>query len=100
MGKSFLKYSKMDQRNRAMGSLWGMFIGDALAMPVHWYYNRARLVEDFGEVTKYEAPKSSFPESMLNTSNTGGAGLGSNESNLIGDVILHGKKHFWERGKG
>jgi ADP-ribosylglycohydrolase len=24
-------------RNRAKGALFSMFIGDALAMPVHWY---------------------------------------------------------------
>jgi hypothetical protein len=24
------------------GTLWGLYIGDALAMPVHWYYNRTK----------------------------------------------------------
>ena len=28
-------------RERLRGALWGMFVGDALAMPVHWYYDLA-----------------------------------------------------------
>ena len=28
------------------GLAWGSFIGDALAMPVHWYYDRAALRRD------------------------------------------------------
>jgi hypothetical protein len=31
---------------RATGALWGLFIGDALSMPVHWYYDREALSED------------------------------------------------------
>jgi ADP-ribosylglycohydrolase len=30
------------------GALWGLYIGDALAMPVHWYYNRSALFDDYG----------------------------------------------------
>jgi ADP-ribosylglycohydrolase len=31
---------------RTSGTLWGLWIGDALAMPVHWYYNRQALNRD------------------------------------------------------
>lgn len=49
----------------ARGALWGIFIGDALAMPVHWYYDRAALRRDYGEVRNYVAPKSPHPDSIL-----------------------------------
>ena len=31
-------------------------------------------------------------------SNTGGGGRGGNQGNIVGDVILKGKKQYWERG--
>jgi hypothetical protein len=34
-----------------------MFVGDALAMPVHWYYNIAALQRDFGVIRDYQPPK-------------------------------------------
>ena len=32
-------------------------MADALAMPVHWYYDVGRLRRDFGQITDYCAPK-------------------------------------------
>lgn len=80
------------------GSLFGLFVGDSLAMPVHWYYNIGQLKRDFGEITKYEAPKYPFPGSIMNLSNTGGGGRGSDKGSIIGDVINHGKKKYWMKG--
>jgi len=34
----------------------------------------------------------------MGKSNTGGGGHGSDEGNIIGDVILHGKKKYWKSG--
>lgn len=84
--------------DRIAGSIIGFYAGDALAMPVHWYYNIAQLEADFGRITKYEAPKPKFAGSILNLSNTGGGGRGSDKGNIIGDVICHGKKQFWIKG--
>lgn len=39
--------------NRIRGALWGMFVGDALAMPAHWYYDVAALQRDFGVIRHY-----------------------------------------------
>ena len=50
---------------RARGALWGLFIGDALAMPAHWYYDRAALRRDYGEIRSYVAPKNPHPDSIL-----------------------------------
>ena len=47
------------------GTLYGLCIGDALAMPVHWYYNRQLLKEDYGRVADYLAPRNPHPDSIL-----------------------------------
>ncbi|MFT5700874.1 MAG: ADP-ribosyl-[dinitrogen reductase] hydrolase [Desulforhopalus sp.] len=51
--------------DRLSGALLGMFIGDALAMPVHWYYNTQALKNDYGEVTDYLRPRNPHPDSIL-----------------------------------
>ncbi len=47
------------------GLAWGSFIGDALAMPVHWYYDRAALHRDYGLVRDYLAPRNPHADSIL-----------------------------------
>jgi hypothetical protein len=39
---------RLDRVRRSLraGAILGMYVGDALAMPVHWYYNREALVRD------------------------------------------------------
>lgn len=64
----------------------------------HRYYDLSQLHEDFGQITKYEAPKPHFPGSIMSLSNTGGGGRGSDKGEIVGSVILHGKKDFWKRG--
>lgn len=84
---------------RIRGALIGGYIGDALAMPVHWYYNLNQLREDFpGGIKTYEAPKATFRGSIMNLSNTGGGGRGSDAGTVVGDVILHGKRKYWKSG--
>ncbi len=85
----------LTKADRMRGALWGMFIGDALAMPVHWYYNIASLWQDFGEIRDYQAPKSHHPNSIMALANTGKAGRGSQDGIVVGNVILKGKKHYW-----
>ncbi len=43
----------------------GALAADAVAMPVHWYYDRQALARDYGEVTSYLAPKNPHPDSIL-----------------------------------
>lgn len=43
----------------------GMFIGDALAMPVHWYYDTWALRMEYGEVTDFLAPHNPHQDSIL-----------------------------------
>ena len=51
---------------RIQNALWGLFIGDALAMPVHWYYNPNNIKKDFPNGLKaYESPRHPHPESFM-----------------------------------
>jgi ADP-ribosyl-[dinitrogen reductase] hydrolase len=54
-----------DLQSRQKGAVLGMLIGDALAMPVHWYYDRQALYRDYGHITGYLAPKNPHPDSIL-----------------------------------
>lgn len=85
----------LSRADRMRGALWGMFIGDALAMPVHWYYNIAALWQDFGQIRDYQAPKAKHPSSIMPLASTGKAGRGTQAGDIVGSVILKGKKQFW-----
>lgn len=85
----------LGKADRMRGTLWGMFTGDALAMPAHWYYNIAALRQDFGQISDYQAPKAHHPNSIMALSNTAKAGRGSQDGEIVGSVILKGKKQHW-----
>lgn len=45
-------------KDRALGALMGAFIGDALALGPHWYYDLKQLRQDYGEwISDYTEPK-------------------------------------------
>lgn len=73
--------------DRSHGTLYGLCIGDALAMPVHWYYNRQALINDYGRVTDYLAPRNPHPDSILWRSTYVA-------SNVKGE-ILHDQAKYW-----
>lgn len=81
--------------DRVRGALWGIYIADALSMPVHWYYDPRVLQRDFGRITTYQAPKPVHPGSIMSVSNTGGHGRGGQSGRIVGDVINHGKHDRW-----
>ncbi|MFO7709981.1 MAG: ADP-ribosylglycohydrolase family protein [Desulfobacterales bacterium] len=78
---------KADRASKRSGALLGLYIGDALAMPVHWYYNRGALLEDYGRVTDYLAPKHPHPDSILFRSSY-------TPLNARGE-ILHDQARYW-----
>jgi len=52
-------------KKRVAASLYGMLVGDAVAMPAHWFYSPTKLRADYGEVTEMVAPKATHAESMV-----------------------------------
>ena len=53
-------------------ALWGMFVADALSMPVHWYYNPDDIKHGYGGwLTGYRVPEKQHPSSILTLSSIG-----------------------------
>ncbi len=74
-----------DKRRRIENALWGLFIGDALAMPAHWFYNTANISKYLGgKVQGYLDPPDKHVESSLT-----GAGYRPD----IDSAEKHGRKY-------
>jgi len=81
------------------------FIADALAMPVHWYYNPHDIELAFaGGIQDFEAAPDFHPSSImsLHSKSKGGrhnndkSSSGHNTKQVVGDVILQGKEKYWD----
>lgn len=68
-------------------ALLGSLAADALAMPGHWYYDRAALSRDYGVLDHYVAPRNPHPDSILWRSQY-------EPPNEKGD-ILHDQAQYW-----
>jgi len=77
------------QASRSRGALYGLYIADTLAMPVHWYYDRQALFRDYGLVADYLAPKNPHADSILWRSSY-------TAPNSKGE-ILHDQAQYWGR---
>lgn len=83
--------SSISPADRVAGALYGTFIADALAMPVHWYYDTNALHRDYGQVRDYLAPKNPHPDSILWRSSFAPTSPAAD--------ILHDQARFWgEKG--
>jgi ADP-ribosylglycohydrolase len=50
--------AKISRKDRIMGAIMGAFIGDALGVGTHWYYDLDKLKNDFGPwISDYNDPK-------------------------------------------
>jgi ADP-ribosylglycohydrolase len=87
-------------------ALRNLFVGDAIAMPVHWFYNTGDIFRAFppNGVTKLEAPPAKHPTAIMTLHSTSGGGRksaqfgaegGGPTREIVGDVILCGKRHLW-----
>lgn len=81
--------SKLTFPERRSGMIGGAFAADALAMPVHWYYDRQALQRDYGRVTDFLAPRNPHPDSILWRSSF-------TPVNEQAD-ILHDQAQYWGR---
>lgn len=53
-----MRMNPLEIQDRAAGAIMGAFIGDALALGPHWYYDLSELRRDYGEwVDDYTDPK-------------------------------------------
>lgn len=86
---------------RAKSALVNLFIGDALSMPVHWFYNPFHILKAFppNGIQKMQAAPKYHPSSIMNLHSTtsGGRKNKKNEASIevVGEVILKDKAHLW-----
>lgn len=85
---------------RATAALQQSFVADALAMPVHWFYNPSDIHKTFpGGIKKFEAAPAFHPSSIMNLHSTSAGGRSaqtkSNAPQVVGDIILKGKREYW-----
>lgn len=91
------------QHSRARAALRTMFVADALAMPVHWYYNVRDIEKAFpGGIQQLEAAPQSHPSSIMSLhSTTGGGRRGNNadshQPEVVGNLILKGRQQYWNK---
>lgn len=95
--------SSLAQR-RAQAGLRNLFIADALAMPVHWYYNPMDIERQFpGGISQFEAAPEFHPSSIMSLHSTSQGGRSSaargnrhgKPRQIVGEVILKGREKFW-----
>ena len=108
----------MNQRSshslRVDSALKTSFIADALAMPVHWYYQPLEIERAFtGGIQRFEAAPELHPSSIMSLHSKRKGGRQSKEAStsgslpqgqshqdhstqVVGDIILHDKAQFWD----
>lgn len=69
----------------------GSLIADALAMPVHWYYNTEALKRDYGHVDRFLEPKATHADSILWRSEY-------HALNEKGDILREQAQYWGKRG--
>ncbi|WP_319549756.1 ADP-ribosylglycohydrolase family protein [Desulfogranum marinum] len=85
---------------RARAGLRSLYVGDSLAMPVHWYYNPMDILEAFpGGIQKFEDAPENHPSSIMSLHSTAKGGRGKQACaggrEIVGEVILKGKRAAW-----
>ena len=87
---------------RISASLKMLFVADALAMPVHWYYNTLDIMRAFpGGIRKMEDAPAHHPSSIMTLHSRTQGGRKAKESGpriqIVGDVILKGRADLWNK---
>ncbi len=85
---------------RARAGLQSLYVGDSLAMPVHWYYNPMDILNAFpGGIQQLEDAPAYHPSSIMSLHSTAKGGRGAQAAGsgkeIVGEVILKGKRSFW-----
>lgn len=77
--------------DRIQNAFLGSLVADAVAMPVHWYYDTAALDRDYGEIDAYLAPRNPHPDSILWRSHY-------SPLNEKGEILHDQAEHWGKRG--
>lgn len=87
---------------RARAALRSLYVGDSLAMPVHWFYNPQDILQAFpGGIQKLEDAPAYHPSSIMSLHSTARGGRGTRTDDvgasreIVGEVILKGKRELW-----
>lgn len=88
-------------QKKAAAALKNMFVADSLAMPVHWFYNPDDIEKAFpGGIRRFEDAPAYHPSSIMSLHSTNAGGRGAQQAGrqgreIVGDVILKGKRRYW-----
>jgi ADP-ribosylglycohydrolase len=91
------------QSQRASAALQNLFVADALAMPVHWFYSIRDIEKAFpGGVRQLEPAPQFHPSSIMSLHSTSSGGrrtlqTGTRHPEVVGEVILKGRQQFWNK---
>ena len=100
---------------RMSAALQGLFTGDALSMPVHWFYRTSDILRFFppNGISRMEAAPLVHPSSIMSLHSTEAGGRRRTKSSnagmahpkvdnqyalkgeVVGDIILKGKRDLW-----
>jgi len=89
-GRSMESQQAPVQASRSRGALYGLYIADSLAMPVHWYYDRKARFRDYGWIADYLTPKNPHSDSILWRSYTA--------PNRKGEILHDQARHWGKKG--
>jgi len=77
-------------KSRITAALQALYVADALAMPVHWFYNTDDIYKRFPTgIRQFEDAPQKHPHDFLTLPAT------VNGKQIVGDVILKGKQKYW-----
>jgi ADP-ribosylglycohydrolase len=96
------KASQPQAQTRAQAALQLMFVADALAMPVHWFYRVGDIYACFPQgIQRFEAAPQRHPGAImsLHSTSTGGRAVqaGVQAAEVVGQCILKDKRAYWNR---
>lgn len=90
---------------RVTASLKSLFIGDALSMPVHWFYRASDIIRYFPPhgIERMEAAPPNHPSSIMSLHSKDSGGRRKTASRkktaltgqVVGDIILKGRAEHW-----
>ncbi|MGM0633967.1 MAG: ADP-ribosylglycohydrolase family protein [Pseudomonadota bacterium] len=93
----------MTPHQRATAALQNLFVADALAMPVHWFYRLHDIETAYPDgIRDFQDAPAHHPSSIMSLHSTAKGGRGGQGSGrqIVGDVILKGRRDRWGKRNG